>query len=435
MKDWWWYYVRFWVKLAIKLFYRRIEIHGTDTYPQSGPVFLAPNHQNAFMDALIPAVFARKPVHFLARADVFNKPLLAALLRSFYMMPVYRQRDGVASLAKNEEIFQRCFEILQSEGTLLIFPEATHLGERRLRPLSKGFTRILFGALEDHDDLHIQVVPVGINYEHYHKSGSRLIMNYGKPIAVSAYREAYRQNAPRAMASLRMAVQEALAEEMVHLERKDANGAFEVEIERIIPYYLHRAEGFSQGGSAEMDFYKRRESQLMALPEGHAYFRRISIYGSIMETRGLHAPFFDMERKDAGYWVVQTLLLLLALPLFALSWIFMAPSYLLVRAVLTKYIADKQFWSSIKLVAHLILFPLFGLVYAIIAALLSAKPLLAALAVLAFYPLCVFIIRELRIPYRRILTFGRMRWIKWRHHELYKYLREIEADLILAYRR
>jgi 1-acyl-sn-glycerol-3-phosphate acyltransferase len=216
MKNWWWYYLRFWVKLAIKLFYRRIEIHGTDTYPAEGPVFLAPNHQNAFMDALIPSVFAPRPIHFLARADVFQKKWLAAFLRSINMMPVYRQRDGITSLGKNEEIFELCYKILRDKGTLLIFPEATHLGERRLRPLSKGFTRVLFGAMENHEDLPIKVVPLGLNYSHYHKSGARLIVNYGKPIDVSLYQAAYRINAPRAMARLRSDVQKALSEEIVH---------------------------------------------------------------------------------------------------------------------------------------------------------------------------------------------------------------------------
>lgn len=404
-----------------------------ETYPQSGPVFLAPNHQNAFMDALIPSAFAPRAIHFLARSDVFDNKLLGAFMRSIHMMPVYRQRDGIANLAKNEEIFQRCHSILREGETLLIFPEATHLGERRVRPLSKGFTRVLFGALEGHEDLNIMVVPLGINYSHYHKSGSRLIVNYGKPIAVSEYYEAYRASAPRAMATLRMDVQNALAQEVVHLKGKEANDAFEVELERTVPYFLHRADSFSQGSSVEMKFYKAREAQLNALPEGHPFFRRIKIYGSDMERRKLYAPFFFIARKDPGYWVIQNLLLLMMLPVFLGSWLLMAPSYLLTRWVLTKYIVDKQFWSSIKLVAYLVLLPLFGFVFALIAALLSHRPFLTAVVVLVLYPVSVFVIRELRLPYRYVLTMWRGLWIEWRKPDLYKYLLSIEAEVLKAY--
>jgi len=434
MKHWRWYYGRFWIKLAIKLFYRRIEINGLENYPKSGAVLLAPNHQNAFMDALVPSAFAISPIHYLARSDVFKNKLMGAFLRSINMMPVYRQRDGLANLAKNKEIFEKCRQILSNGETLLIFPEATHLGERRLRPLSKGFTRILFSALEDEQSHEINVVPLGINYSHYHKSGSRLIVNYGAPISMSDYRATHKENAPRAMTALRDDVQKALSEEVVHLERKEANDAFEIELERIVPYYLHRTSGFSQG-EAEMDFYKRRERTLQSMPDGHAYFRRAGIYDSEMERMRLHAPFFFTARKDTGHWLIQNLMLLTALPLFLLSWILMAPSYFLTRGLLTKYIADRQFWSSIKLVAYLVLFPLFGVIYAAVAALNSTTPLIAATAVFAFYLLSVFVIRELRLPYRYVLTFWRGLWLKWRKPALHKYLCEIEGEVLKSYRR
>lgn len=433
MKDWWWYYVRFWIKLAIKLFYRRIEINGRENYPLTGAVLLAPNHQNAFMDALVPSAFAERPIHYLARSDVFKNRWMAAFLHSINMMPVYRQRDGIGNLARNEEIFERCRHILRNGETLLIFPEATHVGERRLRPLSKGFTRILFGALENEVTSEINVVPLGINYSHYHKTGARLIVNYGAPISMDAYMAAHADNAPRAMGNLRDDVQKALSAEVVHLERKDANDAFEVELERIIPFYLHRTDGFSLG-EAEMDFYKRRERTLQRLPEGHAYFRRANIYNSEMERMRLHAPFFFTARKDAGHWLTQNLLLLVMLPLFLVSWLMMAPSYFLTRGLLTRYIADRQFWSSIKLVTYLVLFPLFGAIYAALAAVYTGRPLIAA-AVFSFYLLSVFVIRELRLPYRYLLTFWRGLWLKWQNPALHKYLSDIENEVMKSYRK
>lgn len=434
MRNLWWNFVKFWVKLAIKLFYRRIELNGLDSFPREGPVLLAPNHQNAFMDALIPSVFAPRPIHFLVRADVFKPGLADRFLRSLNMMPVYRQRDGINNLAKNEEVFQECFKILREGGVLLIFPEASHLGERRLRPLSKGFARILFGALDDHDHLHIKVVPLGINYSHYYQSQSRLIVNWGNPLVVSDYYATYSDNPARAMTALRDDVQERLSREMVHIEQSMAMRSFEIEMERFIPFYLQRTGGYSEGTS-EMPFYKLREAPLQALGESHPYHRRLQIYDAEMAHRRLHAPFFFIFGKDTGHWVLLNLGLVLALPLFALCWLLHAPSYLLIKSLLKRYVRDKQFWSSIKLVGNIVIFPLFGLAAAVLAAWWCGRPLLVAIAVLLFYPLSVFVIRELRLPYRYALTLWRMLRLRRSNKALYSYLRSIERDVLAGFRK
>ena len=429
MQRAWWEFVKFWVKLAIKLFYRRIEIHGYDDYPSDGPVLLAPNHQNAFMDALIPAVFAPRPIHFLVRADVFKSRFARAFFNSLNMMPVYRQRDGMSNLAKNEEVFEDCFKILRSNGTLLIFPEAGHLGVRRLRPLSKGFTRIVFGALEEHEGLDIQIVPLGLNYSNYTDSQSRLIINFGKPIAVRNYTKLYGENPARAMSQLRSEVQERLEAEIIHIPDEDAARAFDIELDRLWPFYLHRAEGYSRPVKAH-EFYKRREKTIGRIPANDAYFRKIFIYDVEMGKRRLQAPFFFIRQKDPGFWVIQNILLLLCLPLFLISWLINAPGYFLIRGILSKYVSDRQFYSSIKLVGMLILSPLLFVFYTWLTYQYTGKPLLSFFVVLVFYPLSVFVIRELRLPYRYTLTMWRMLILRLRKPNLYKYLKQIESDLV-----
>ena len=85
-----------------------------------------------------------------------------------------------------DEIFEKCFKILQKGETLMIFPEGSHDKKRTIRPLSKGFTRIISGAFEKYDDLEIQVVPVGITYQHLSSFPAKVLINYGKPIATKA---------------------------------------------------------------------------------------------------------------------------------------------------------------------------------------------------------------------------------------------------------
>ncbi len=429
MQRAWWEFVKFWVKLAIKLFYRRIEINGYDDFPLEEPILLAPNHQNAFMDALIPSVFAPRPIHFLVRADIFKSKFASWFLRSLNMMPVYRQRDGISNLSKNEEIFEDCYKILRSNGTLLIFPEASHEGVRRLRPLSKGFTRIVFGALESHEDLDIQIVPLGLNYSNYQDSQSRLLINFGKPIPVRNYLNQHAENPAKAMSAIRAEVQEKLEAEIVHIPREDAGRAFDIELDRIWPFYLQRSAGFSRTVK-EHDFYKKREQSILKIPEGDGYFRKLFIYDVEMDKRRLRAPFFFIGQKDPGYWIIQTIFLLIVMPLFLLSWVLNAPTYFLISSLLNKYVKDKQFYSSIKLVGSLFLFPIFCAIYIGITIHFTGKPLFSVLGILIFYPLSVFIIRELRLSYRYALTMWRMLVLGLRKPSLYKYLRHFEEDIL-----
>lgn len=429
MQKIWYAFVKYWVRLAIKLFYRRIEILGSDDYPVDGPVLLAPNHQNAFMDALIPAVFAPRPIHFLVRADVFKGKFARWFFHSLNMMPVYRQRDGMSNLAKNEKIFEMCFDILRNDGTLLIFPEAGHLGERRLRPLSKGFTRIVFGALEEHEHLDINIVPLGLNYSNYHQSQSRLLISYGKPISVQNYVKIYKESPARAMTQLRAELQNDLENQIIHIEPTHAQRAFEIEMERFLPFYLQRTSGFSQA-QIQHEFYKKREGFYCKLdPEG-SYYNKLLIYDQIVKKMKLRAPFFFIKQKDPGYWIIQSIFLLIFFPLFALSWIIHAPTYFTIKTVLSRFVDDRQFYSSIKLVGTLFLFPLFGVIFAIIAALVTKRPILAISIVGVFFPLSVFVIRELRLPYRYALTMWRMLWIKFKNKDLYKYLKSIEQNVL-----
>lgn len=415
--------------MAIKLFYRRIEIQGYETYPKDGPVLLAPNHQNAFMDALIPAVFAPRPVHFLVRADVFNSPLAAKIFRSFNMMPVYRKRDGVSNMSKNDDIFEECADILRNNGTLLIFPEAGHLGGRKLRTLSKGFARIAFGACKDHEGLNVNIVPVGLNYGDYYESQSRIIMNWGAPISISDYLESYNENPAKATGSLRNDLQEKLANEIINVENDDSLHAMDIELERILPFYIHRQTGFTQA-STQLGFYKKRAEKLNDIKADSPYFKRIEIYDSEMKRLKLRAPFFFINEKDGLFWFTQFLLLAALLPLFLASWLFHIPTYLIITGVLKKFVADRQFHSSIKLIGGLILAPIFTFIYAVIAAFVFPSPLIAVLVVLVFFPFSIAVIRSLRLSYRYMLTKLLMVALRTKNKSLVKYLKDIEGDII-----
>lgn len=100
------------------------------------------------------------------------------------MIPIYRIRDGRETLIKNDAIFNICAQQLDRGEAIVMFPEGNHGLQRSVRPLSKGFTRVVFRALEQSPDLDIHIVPVGLNYIHAERFPDSAAVYYGKPIAV-----------------------------------------------------------------------------------------------------------------------------------------------------------------------------------------------------------------------------------------------------------
>jgi 1-acyl-sn-glycerol-3-phosphate acyltransferase len=138
----------FFVRPEFYLFYRKVDVIGAETVPDSGPIIFAPNHQNALMDALaILCTKNRQPV-FVARADIFQKPLIIAALHFLRILPIYRKRDGGNSSDNNQETFDLILKVLHSGQAVGIMPEGVHNEIKRLRMLQKGVFRLAMQAQE-----------------------------------------------------------------------------------------------------------------------------------------------------------------------------------------------------------------------------------------------------------------------------------------------
>lgn len=182
IKKIWYESVKLFLKISLNFYANKIKINGKENIPKKGAVLFAINHPNALMDPLFVTSFNPRENHFLVRADVFEKPIVKKALASLNLMPIYRIRDGRQQLSNNEEIFKKCFNILKRKETLIIFPQGGHSRNRSIKPLSKGFTRIVFGALEENPELDIAVIPVGITYQNSSSYPSKVCVQFGEPI-------------------------------------------------------------------------------------------------------------------------------------------------------------------------------------------------------------------------------------------------------------
>ena len=182
------------VKLGLFFYSKRIKVTGTENIPKKGAILFTSNHPNGLLDPLVITTNCPRTNYYLVRAAAFKNPWIEKFLLALNLFPIYRMRDGIKQLAKNQEIFDKCTHVLHQQKTLLIFPEGTHNIKRTVRPLSKGFTRILFGALEKHPNLEIAIVPIGVTYQKVGSFPSKVALHYGTPISANKFYDPNHKN-------------------------------------------------------------------------------------------------------------------------------------------------------------------------------------------------------------------------------------------------
>jgi len=101
--------------LKIFLIILGLKIEGLHNLPKKGPVIVAANHVSNW-DPILVGVAINRPVHFMAKAELFNNPLLGVILRGVYAFPVHR---GTA----DRNAIRQALELLKKGETLGIFPE------------------------------------------------------------------------------------------------------------------------------------------------------------------------------------------------------------------------------------------------------------------------------------------------------------------------
>ena len=170
------------LRFAVQLFFRRVEVMGRENIPADGPVMFAVNHPNGLVDPLFVLCFAPRPVSFLAKAPLFRYPIIGWFVRALDCIPVYRKQDNTKGT--NAETFGRAREVLAHGGSIAIFPEGTTHSDSQLRELKTGAARIALGANLE----RLTIVPAGIYYTAKHVFRSDALVAFGEGLPVTSSR-------------------------------------------------------------------------------------------------------------------------------------------------------------------------------------------------------------------------------------------------------
>lgn len=172
------------IRLALRIFCGDVTVSNKAVLQSKGPLLLACNHPNSFLDAIIIGSLFQQPVHYLARGDAFKKPLVSKVLSALKLMPIYRLSEGREYLSLNDQTFNNCKQILLQGGIILIFSEGLCKHEWQLQPLKKGTARIAFTAWNEPSiSDYFRVQPVSINYNSFTEFGKQVIIHFDEMIS------------------------------------------------------------------------------------------------------------------------------------------------------------------------------------------------------------------------------------------------------------
>lgn len=362
------HYVRF----SVKLSYRSILQVGEENIPKDGAIIFAPNHTNTLMDALVVLAYNCQPKVFVARADIFRNRKLAQIFTFLKIMPIMRQRDGISAVKKNQETIDKAVDVLKDRIPFCIFPEGTHQAKYSSLPLSKGIFRIAYQAHDLMPDVPLYIVPVGIKYGDFFRFRSTIRMEFGKPINVGEFIAENVHMTPQEQTNvLKDLLTERLHSTIFHIPNDEDYAATYEVCNAVEPFEM---EKLSHSGKHTLEVQHEANKQALkrieALKESNSEkAKKLLELGKeaskLRKKKGIDTESASVKKPLLSR-LGRVLLTLITLPYTLPVSVLASPVALLCQFIFTK-LKDPAFRNSVRFVVNLVVWPLFVLIYAIIA--------------------------------------------------------------------
>lgn len=165
------------LRVVTRVFFRQVEVVGLENIPASGPVIFAGNHPNSLIDPILIITTCGRKVHFAAKDTLFKGRIMRAVLGALGAVPIKR-RDDHGGATDNDAAFTAMFGVLGDGGAIGIFPEGLSHDEAHLARLKTGAARLALGA-----PVPVTIVPCGLTFIHPKRFRSRVLVQYGAPLA------------------------------------------------------------------------------------------------------------------------------------------------------------------------------------------------------------------------------------------------------------
>jgi 1-acyl-sn-glycerol-3-phosphate acyltransferase len=140
-------------------FVYRYRVEGIENVPRDGAVLIAVNHKSD-VDPILVGLSFQRPLHFIAKAELFRNRFLGWAITRLGAIPVRRGES-------DRDALQNALAVLASGEALLVFPEGTRFHDDEIHKFLPGVGMLAMRS-------GVAVVPVAIR-------GSQTALQKGKP--------------------------------------------------------------------------------------------------------------------------------------------------------------------------------------------------------------------------------------------------------------
>jgi len=359
------------VRLVLGVFYRQVEVTGAHHLPTKPPRIYVGNHGNSLIDPAIALGWLPPGIRFLAKSTLWSHPVVGLFVRLVGAIPVYRGHDPGVDTSRNQQMFARCHELLASGADIALFPEGISHGEPHLMPLKTGAARIALGTLARAPASGLAIVPFGLVFEDRGEFRSRTLLEIGEPIDLRDFsvagehdREAVGELTRRIEQALNRVTVNYSSWEEAHLVRSAAN--LYSRQDASVDSRLASGVTFQRGFAAAYGDIKK------AYPEETAELQQaLREYDQLLDLAGLS------DRQVAGHYPIATAIrfalgsladLLILLPAGLIGALINSLPYHVPGWIVALLRLDVEVRATYKVLISLVLFPVYWITLAAIAA-------------------------------------------------------------------
>ncbi|MFL5765832.1 MAG: 1-acyl-sn-glycerol-3-phosphate acyltransferase [Bacteroidia bacterium] len=396
--------IRPFVLVALHVYYR-INIRGLENVPRDQPVVLAPNHVNGFVDPIVIAMYLPQKVRFFARGDVFKGAFAKWILNQMSVSPMFRIQEGYSEIKKNDKSFEECRQLLTDDKTILLFPEALCVSERRLRPLKKGLARIVFQTGEAIDfKKDILVVPIGLNYQDPTRFRSRISIDIGKPVSVLEHIGDFKGDKVKTINRFTKMLEEKMYGHVSAIINPE-NDKLVSHLEEI---YTHQWLKDKNADTKDQELRYRASREMIDMvnrideqkPEMVVPLKaKLEKYTDALHAHGLRDHLLreeNVSRMNIKSFILEYAIIFLGMPVYGLGLLMNFPPYYFIRKFSDRKVKKPEFYASFRSYLSLMAWQAYMLIQLLIVGILTNSWLfisvyglsiiLSGAYVLRFYP-------------------------------------------------
>ena len=351
---------QFIIGIALRIYYRRIDVRGQIHLNTSGPSIIIANHPNTLMDALLLAYISNQKIYFLAKATLFNSKWKMRFLQRLHMIPINRPGEGQVDGVSNSESFAACFSVLEKGKRVVVFPEGSSFKERVLRKLKTGTARIALDFENKHSgNGGLTIIPIGINYSDQERFQSSILVSVGEPIQISNFLKDYQEDFIKTSRDLTGLFREQLESLLITAYDQQEDKLFEILREILASRYL-------QKGKDDFKFLKELKGALTTIRvnDPTKYQQLIKLANEIQwKSQKLAVRMDFSDRRFRSFMFLRQLFfsligLFVAFPVFVYGLIHNGLQFNLTDYLIKKITKEVEYYAPLAVMIGIVLYPL-----------------------------------------------------------------------------